>query len=349
MSSRRHRLNNYSFPSSRLRDASLSTTTLKLYDKQLLNFLHYTRLTPQQFLCIAGSQLDNRLAAYIEYLHSIGSPYDYASQALFGAVFRRPNIKLKLGISHQCLNGWAKSKTSSSHPPLTWELTVVLAVTQARCGFHSSAVALLLAFHCYLRIGELTRLRRCDIAMERDARMGSGHTRMALRLGVTKTGLNQYVSVDDPLVAACLTQWMKYSATHSTHSVAAHTKSENDLVFAFSPSHFRTLLRCTLSSLHLSHIGYVPHSLRHGGATRDFLLHGRIDSVVFRGRWENPKSARRYVQQGRALLLTHQVPTQLAEVGNRVAPYVDIILNKIMKEVPESIKYRRRVTFADQR
>jgi len=59
----------------------------------------------------------------------------------------------------------------------------------ARSGYHAEAVASLLAFHCFLRVGELTRLRICDVVMP--GRMGRAHSGMAVCLPLTKTGRNQ--------------------------------------------------------------------------------------------------------------------------------------------------------------
>ena len=85
-----------------------------------------------------------------------------------------------------------------SHPPLTWELTVVIACTLARSGYHAPAIAMLVGFDCYLRVSEITGLRRCDVVMSHDARMGRAHTGMAVCLPQSKTGLNQSVSVQIP-------------------------------------------------------------------------------------------------------------------------------------------------------
>ena len=60
---------------------------------------------------------------------------------------------------------------------------------------------------------------------------------------------------------------------------------------------------------------YVPHSLRHGGATADFLLTQDIPRVQFRGRWKQQATARTYLQTARALLAAQQVPAQLNQLG----------------------------------
>ena len=56
---------------------------------------------------------------------------------------------------------------------------------------------------------------------------------------------------------------------------------------------------------------FVPHSARHGGATRDFLAGVAIDDIRFRGRWKNSKSVLRYVQTWRALITAQKVPARV--------------------------------------
>lgn len=293
-----------------LRESAVTPTTLRTYRKNMINFLKFARLTYPIFLTLGVRRLDSLLAAYIERLHSQGSPFDYASHAVHGVAFHRPELRgpMSLPTARQCLRGWARTRTTTSHPPLTWELTVVLAATMAKAGNHGPAVAILLAFDCYLRVGELTRLRCCDIVQPLDPRMGSGHTAMALRLPKTKTGLNQWVSINNTDVTALLVTWMQ----HQHHDFSQQSIR---LVFPFSPSHLRSLLHSTKEKLGLGATPYVPHSLRHGGATRDYLHGASIEHVMYRGRWQSMVSARRYIQTGRALLVAQQVPAALNELG----------------------------------
>ena len=63
------------------------------------------------------------------------------------------------------------------------------------------AFAILLTFDCLLRGGELISLRRDDIAVPSDPRLGSSaRSSYALYLRNTKTGQNMWVEVRTPLV-----------------------------------------------------------------------------------------------------------------------------------------------------
>lgn len=332
-----------------LREMAVAPTTMRTYDKNLKHFLHFTRLPFLLFLTSDPRQLDSRLAAYIDHLHSTGAPFDYASHAVHGVIFRRPELRgpMSLPTARQCLRGWSRTRLSASHPPLTWELTVVLAVTMSRSGHHGCAVAILLAFDCYLRVGELTRLRCCDVVQPQDPRMGSGHTTMALRLPKTKTGLNQWVSLKNNDITLILISWMKVQC----HVIDRHSTR---LVFPFSPSYLRSVLHSAKDKLGLGGTPYVPHSLRHGGATYDYLRGDTIEQVMYRGRWQSMVSARRYIQTGRALLVAQQVPPQLNELGLLFNQSLPDILTHLMQTVPivqsrSAAQHQRgrSVTFAD--
>ena len=165
----------------------------------------------------------------------------------------------------------------------------------------SLGIGTLLAFDCFLRVGELCSLKREDVADASDSRLGVDFKGMALRLRKTKTGPNQWVEVESPAVMLLL------------RDVIAKTKPGRSL-FPVSTSTYRRLFKSACSDLKLS-TSYVPHSLRHGGATRAHLLGKSMEDILLRGRWASTKSARRYIQSGRAILLSMQTPPLVARLG----------------------------------
>ena len=75
-----------------------------------------------------------------------------------------------------------------------------MAVWMAIRGQHHAALAMLVGFDCYLRIGELLSLKVQDVAVSNDTRLGSAYRGVLLRLAHTKTGRNQAVTVEDSAV-----------------------------------------------------------------------------------------------------------------------------------------------------
>ena len=101
-------------------------------------------------------------------------------------------------------------------------------------------------------------------------------------------------------------------------NIARSTKGNNKL-FSFNPATFRRLLHATCADLGLSSL-YVPHSLRHGGATRyRHVLKWSIEDIMERGRWAASTSARRYIQSGVAHLLSMTAPKSIATAGITMA------------------------------
>lgn len=325
---------------STLRDAALAPATLRAYNKNLNRFLQFTRLPLSSLLLLAPVHIDTLLSAFIEHLFNTQGSYDYACQSMFGLIYRCPLLRYHLGESRLRLRGWLKLKTKRSHPPITWELTVLFSTVMSTWGRHPEAVATLLAFDCYLRVGEVTRLRYSDVVLPNDARTGVARSTMALRLRETKTGPNQWVDLRRPDVAKVLHRYL-----------LAYPFLDSDLIFNFSPDCFRTLLREVVAAFGLSHIPYVPHSLRHGGATCDYLMGRSIEQVMFRGRWEATRSARRYIQTARALLIMHRIPPHMNETGALLAQHLVPLTQLLWESFPLSRpaalgRQARRVAFA---
>lgn len=178
---------------------------------------------------------------------------------------------------------------------------------------------MLLAFHCYLRVSELTRLTYGDIVRSGDRRTGRVQTVMALRLRETKTGINQWVSVTDETISSVLTLYLKrHCSGNDTH--------HETRVFAFTPDRLRRLMRRLCAEFGMRSDTYVPHSLRHGGATLDYMRHGDVNAIMLRGRWKSLETARRYIQTGRAMLADMNVQPKVFEQAEMLATHISEIM-----------------------
>jgi integrase len=320
-----------------LQDLALAPASTKSYNKSLSSFLTHARLSPQQLLSAPAPSLDRLLAVYIQHSYDTSSPFTYAAHALHAIIFHRPDVKAFMFVSRQCIKGWERVKKTLSYPPLTWEVTVAIACNMAQRGLHGPAVAVLVGFDCYLRVGELTRIRFRDVVLPNDPRMGRAHSAMAVCLPRTKTGKNQSVDLDRQSVCDVLCAWI--------HRLSPTAKGGNPYIFAFSPDYLRRALRQSCLELGISHCHYVPHSLRHGGASADFLTNGSIARVQFRGRWKSMESLRTYVQSARALLAAQDVPPALNQLGMQLSDSLPYVMAHFLASVPEVTVRQRRVAF----
>jgi hypothetical protein len=255
-------------------------------------------------------QLDYHLSNYMVDLWLEGRSKSEASCTLYGLDMYLPGIRSKMVMSLRSLRGYTKLQPSVSWPPLPWTAATAMAIWLAANHRHhglAMAVAVILSFDCYLRTGELLGLLYEDVAVGRDDRLGmDDEERIHIHLRRTKTGAHKGVEVRDRQVKVLLLVLLKQS------------KPGQKLFPWHRSTHLRWFHRCC-AALQLSS-DYVHHSLRHGGATRDYLNGMSIDDVMVRGRWAATKSAVHYIQQGRQLMMLQAIPPlvdQLGRLGGR--------------------------------
>jgi integrase len=257
--------------------------------------------------------VDRHLARFVQHLFDTAQPFGVASCAVYGLQHYAPWAGKGLEAAKMALAGWKRLRPSVSHPPLTWELTCLLAAWMAAHGQHDAGLALLLGFDCYLRIGEILGLKVGDVAVNDDARLGAAYRGVMIRLARTKTGANQAVSVESADVSRLL---------------AEHVRAKSDRaapVFDVARHAFYDLFHRACAAFGLDGYGYSPHSLRHGGATRHHLQGRPITDIQFRGRWSSSKSVRTYIQSGRALLLVTDVDREVFELAKDCAKVVRLL------------------------
>jgi hypothetical protein len=277
-------------------------TTLVRYAHAVEMFVAWCKRTGRS---PSFADLDDVLATYLNdlYLRSVGGRGKTTAQCtVYGVVAIYPSMADRLSVSKRCVQSWDRLVPAVQYPPFTRDLACAVSVVMRLWGYQRYAVATLLAFHCMLRVGELCMLRKCDVGDDGDGRLGSAHRGVVLRLRKTKRGVNQSVRVDDPDAAALL------------RIVVRSTPIEEFRLFNFTPSSYRSLLKRVCVHLGLS-ARYVPHSLRHGGATYLHQLGVPVEDIMLRGRWASVKVTRRYIQDGESMLLSLSVPPRIAALA----------------------------------
>jgi integrase len=243
-----------------------------------------------------------------EFVHHLyetkkGKCRSYAQAAMSALCHTVPQVKGKMYFSNQALKGWRKLVPPKSHPPLTWKVTLVIAFVLARQGDIDYAIAVLLAFEGYLRIGELCSLLVSDVLLPGDRRVGVVTDVVQLLLRHTKTGPNKWASIKHQLVISLLI-WL----------LRQRISAGATYLFDFNVGQFRRRFKKVCALLKLPG-NFVPHSLRHGKATHDWLSGIPLETILILGRWAAHKSARLYVQSGRAQLLSGYTPLWVANLA----------------------------------
>jgi integrase len=291
--------------------APLTRETKTNYRKAVVEFLQY--IDDVEGDAHTTEEFDDLLLDYIHYLYGINSTgKSKASHTLYGILTYIPSLKLSLPGSKKAVRNWSKIHKNISYPPLTWQLTMIIALQLTRRGFRDMAIAVLLGFDCLLRIGELLGIRIGDVADEADGRISSEHKGMLIRLRHTKTGDNKWVQVLNPDIIYLVRSMIFFRRRFPSTSTAT---IDDELLFDYSQDKFRRTFKSICSELGLSS-KYVPHSLRHGGATYYFFVRKMtMEDVLMRGRWASVDSARLYIQAGAAVLLGMKLPLLLKELG----------------------------------
>jgi len=298
-----------------LNSCAVAPSTLSTYLRAVNFFLSWVRAryrwpsrsrpSGDRLLSTSAADLygfDVLLHSFVDYCYRHGLSLSLATNVRHGVAFFVPRCR-DLPLTDQALRGWRRLQPSVSYPPLSWELSVVIAAQLLfRSRLPRFALGVLLAFDCYLRLSELVSLRKCDFSFA----LAGSSLKVGIRLRDTKTGPNKFVTVSRLAISRLLKSFL------------AKLQPE-DLVFPFSGDVFRARFHSALDSLGLRAFGFVPHSLRHGGATHDYACGESLDYVMGRGRWAVSKSARTYIQSGRALLIASRVPKRYSELGARLS------------------------------
>lgn len=244
-------------------------------------------------LAFPGSfwDLDERCFQYIEELWSEGESLYHAADLLSGLQHYLPMVKRRLNQSWRLCAGWTRQELPNRAAPMTLEILMgILGLAVAMDDFEMAAMTGC-AFFGMLRASEIFSLKRKHIAIR------GSHITISLMHTKTTSRKRAYevVTFKSRLISWLLSVLFGKRFLHS------------DLVQT-TPSKFRGRLAVYLEFLGLAHVRFTFHSFRRGGATFDFQSHGLMDRTLLRGRWENSRTARIYINDGLASLVELNFP-----------------------------------------
>ena len=294
----------------------LAPATYSAYRRAVDHFMRDCNMTYKYLRRLTSNSIDRNFARWVERQfdwHGARS-IQRCENAHNGLQLFLPKTKKRLGHGAVALRSWRRQKDTVSYPPIPRNIATLLAAHLARRGALDAALAVLLSFDCYLRINECLSLRRRDVRIPTDRRIGEPYQHCALFLRKTKTGKNLSVEIFDPAIARLL------------HRRLLSLPADDSRFFSFSEATFReTHVKGTLEQLGLGHLHFVPHSFRHGGATHDFV--SRRMSADYVRQWRSQQSADRYMQQLAAVDLTLEVPADLDLQGAAIWNGLEVMMD----------------------
>lgn len=276
--------------------ARVAPPTLKSYQKGLAGFLSFC----QRNFPFLGSDcaLDDALSEYGNALFRANSRRGNR-QTFINAVMcvelYLPHLRKMLQRSRAVYGGWDKRVAAKSPPPFPLAIVCLIVFFFRDRQLAPMALAVLIGFHAMIRRGEVCLLTWNDIILPGDPRLmnfSSSSPVAGLLVRKAKGGLLQFVPLRDSHLISLLVQ-------------AKASKRPSSLVLTISADQFRSLLDIAVDHLGFGNVGYVAHSLRHGGATHYYMLQVPVPDIKMMGRWKCPKSLDRYVLAGRGLLLAN--------------------------------------------
>ena len=274
-----------------LQDLTVQPATKQRYNKAIDGFLAFLQKNNLQ-LPRQRAILDPLLCKYLEYLWAEGYGRALASDTVAGLQDFDVRLKGQLQGAWRLLRTWSQNEIPCRAPPLPAH---VLHAMVGWSFFHQHVtfgISLLLGYYGMLRTGEILGLRSSQILCS------NKESTIVMSLGLTKGGKRQGAAESAVIgydkVVHLVRQW-KHLAVDSTP-------------LAHSPGNWRSKFNEALTALKLDGFGFRPYSLRRGGATWWFAHHHSLDKILVQGRWQAPKTARIYINEGISILAELSLP-----------------------------------------
>lgn len=248
--------------------------------------VRYSAAVSQLLQVIDGAStmdvMDDRISEWIQEKFSKGEPINIVADALSGIHHYIPLTRKKLPMSWKVFGIWRKHEIPSRAPPITADLVLAMASYHLQKANFTFGTLLLLAFHCFLRTGEILQLRVEDFLL--------GPEKGIVRIPRSKGGLRrntiESITIDDTRVIDTLQELFE---------IKKHLGLTKVPLWTSSGQAFRGLFYQTCRVFSVTHLNFRCYSLRRGGATAFFQSTGSMDRVLLRGRWQSANVARIYI------------------------------------------------------
>ena len=269
-----------------LKELTVQPVTRKRYDAALKQFFAF--LTDNgQTLPNSHRELDLVVSDYLERLWAQGAGRTEGSNALAALQDSQPHLKGKLLQSWRLMKTWVVNEVPNRAPPLPLELLEAMVGYASFKGNHLFALSLLLGF-----FGEILMIQSSQISISHPkgpAVLSPGLTKAGKRQGASES-----VSFHQEDICRRLYAW-KAAVSKRTQLVG-------------SSYAWRKMFNDVLKALKIDRFDFCPYSLRRGGATHFFGLHGSLDRLLLLGRWQSQRAARIYLNEGMAVLAEIDIP-----------------------------------------
>jgi hypothetical protein len=261
----------------------------------------------------ALTEIDRRLAQYMEVLFLSGEPAAVARYALYGVAFSLEVVMRDASVfalAKKTLKGFTRKAPEASRDPPPIELMWLLAAFLLRLlpgelgGLAAGLVVI--AFDGYLRPGEALALRKEDVY--RSTKKGS--TLLSVVVAPLSRGAPaKNKQFDDGYAVGAHGRSI---ATQLLQAIVDRTAVKEFLFPGVTLALWEKWCRAFVAEYKVT---MTPHCLRHGGPSHDMYFHqASVQDVQWRGRWLAVESCRRYAKPAKMLRQRAALtPRQLVE------------------------------------
>ena len=225
--------------------------------------------------------LDTFLNEYAKVLWQEGESRSGLGDTLSGLTNYLKFLRGKLPDAWAQHSTWKKLELPARATPFTKNLLFAAVGVALSQNDVRMAAGLWLGFQGLLRTGELLGLLKNDIAIFADKNL------VVISLGYTKGGKRRGEKEEMLVADADLVALL---------GIACENLKPGDR-FLPQEKFFRQRFTGIIAELGLKRCGFLPYSLRRGGASTLFLETGDWQAVQARGRWQNISTAKMYVNE----------------------------------------------------
>ena len=272
----------------KLRGLVMTKRVENRYKKALQRFFHFEEINGERY-STSEVALDQGVCCFIESLWQAGEPRYWGEDVISALVKAVPQLKGFFPGAWQLVSAWQKHELPQRCVPLTVNLLKAMCGVAISWGNTSMALCLAVAFQGILRTEETYSMAVKDFTFH------PFNGTCVLTLPFTKSGTRFNVVESVVLDDAALNRKLR-EHFRSLPATQAMVYAEGSRIFRglFDEISAYLLLPNTLL--------YKPYSIRRGAATEFFRMTGSLSRTTVRGRWQNEKTCRIYINESMSMM-----------------------------------------------
>mmetsp|Transcript_42735 Transcript_42735/g.100202 ORF Transcript_42735/g.100202 Transcript_42735/m.100202 type:complete len:351 (+) Transcript_42735:182-1234(+) len=279
------------------------------YKKRVGDFIRWSREHGVNWR--TTEEMDAVLTEYIQHLFSEGvhrsiTGHLYAGLAHYMALSTEA-ARNSFPRALRAMKGWNRVEPDATRIPTPFLAVAAAVALLGHWGLHRMALCTMLAFHAYLRPGEVAGLRVSQLVPP--ARC-SGLMVWAVLLHETTYGETGKARIHDESV---MVDW---NELFPMLQALVTGRSQGVLLWDFTVAQWRVQYAKAIARLGLDTAECALYALRHGGASADWL-EGRRDwnGVKLRGRWKSDATLKRYCKPAKLQQALNRLPREVQVIG----------------------------------